>query len=465
LAKAFDKDALEQACKDIIETILFCLPNAFKGTVYRIGIPPAMNAKRVTTGIIDDSRETISWGLPAVSDYNPPGKPWIDYRDEPNRPLEAMSWCVEHQKSWTSEDPETDERNIRSHEDQALDYHHMEPVLTRKEDLDLGIGRNIEYARNYDGELLWKDSEYEVVAVIKIHFRPGTIKIASPETRIIKRLSRSLGTEILHYQLTQRSLEAIRKLADDRLHSCNILADSLRNAITKSGLIFSLIKLELGALRDQWEQAVLNQPDHIGMKSEAIRSLNEALADMNGAENRTGEGLISAQSRFLKLSLPPEQGENWVRMQIEQRWEELLQEGALDENKTLEIQQGIDQLKKSLYLGKDPEILASYDAMPDSLKKEWVDLIYSNTDRIDFHFLDQVIQILQDKSLHLPFKEKSKKSLIRLKALAEIMGQLEENTNVVLRQVLNGNDEGDVSRVLDRQPISPLPRRMKANLR
>jgi len=246
LAIKIDNGLLEQACKEIIETILFCLPNAYKGTVYRIGKPPKMIAKRITSGMIDEERKIISWGLPERSEYNPPGKNFVDYRDQPGRPSEAMAWCVEKQKSWTSEDPKDDSRSVRLQVEGVLeDFHHMEPVLVRKDDLNVGNGSGPEYPRNSKGEIIWKDCDYVVVGVIKIHFRPNTIKKGSPETRVIKRLSRSLGTELLSYQLRQHSLDAMSQLAKDKLQSYNILADSLRNAITKSGLIFSLIKLEL----------------------------------------------------------------------------------------------------------------------------------------------------------------------------------------------------------------------------
>ncbi|GAG96692.1 unnamed protein product, partial [marine sediment metagenome] len=105
MAIEIDKEALEQACKEMIETILFCLPTAYKGTVYQIGGPPEMIARRITLGVIDGDGKTITWGLPDRSEYNPPGKPWIEYRDEPGRPLEAMGWCVERQKSWTMKNP------------------------------------------------------------------------------------------------------------------------------------------------------------------------------------------------------------------------------------------------------------------------------------------------------------------------------------------------------------------------
>ena len=55
-----DKAGLLQACKEIIETILFCLPDAYKGTVYRIGNPPELVAKQVTSGVIDEERTAIS---------------------------------------------------------------------------------------------------------------------------------------------------------------------------------------------------------------------------------------------------------------------------------------------------------------------------------------------------------------------------------------------------------------------
>lgn len=434
------KAVVERACENIIETILFCLPNAYKGTVYEIGPPPDMIAKRITSGVIDEERRTISWGLPEWSDYNPPGKPWIEYRDEAGRPLEAMGWCVENQKSWTAEDPRNDTRSVRLQVEGVWeDSHHMEPVLIPKEDLYSGNGPLLQYPRNCKREIIWQNKKYVVVAVIKIHFRPHTIKTNSSETRVIKRLSLSLGTELLSYQLRQQSLEAMRELAQDKLNSCNVLAHSLRNAIAKSGFIFSLIKLELGFLRDQWERLVLEHSDQQGMKQKAVHALNEALKNMGKGSDDQGKDLLGIQNRFLDFSPPAEQGEKWVCAHIEERWNELLAEKPLDEEHEKEVRRGIDELKRSLYLGRDPDILAAYDKMPEGLKKEWTDLIYRDTGQLDAQFLDRSIQILQDPSLNLPYREKSRKSLIYLKTLAEIMGELEQSTNSVLQQVLNGS--------------------------
>lgn len=442
MAIRIQHEALESACKEIIETILICLPNAFKGTVYRIGDPPELIAKRITSGIIDEERRSISWGLPENSDYNPPGKPFNEYRDMPGRPLEAMGWCVERQESWTAEDPKNDARSVRLQvEGVWTDFYHMEPVLIRKKDLYFGNESRIVYPKSYQGEILWENSDYVVAAVIKIHFRPYTISIGSPETRIIKRLSRALGTELLSYQLREQSLEAMQRLAEDRLNSCNILADSLRNLITKYGLIFSLIKLELGFLREQWEAMVLDKSDKKDMRRDAVQGLNEAARHIPGSHDTIQNDLTAMHNRFLHIHLPPEQGEKWLRMQIEDRWNLLIRQGLVEEEDVTSIREGINNLKKSLYLGKSPEVLAAYNSIPEHIKTEWVNLLYANPDAMDLNLVDRVVNVLESNYLNLPFKDKSIKSLIRLKAVAEVIGQMEEKTNVVLREVLNGHHE------------------------
>ncbi len=442
MALRIRKDFLEDACKDIIETILFCLPNAYKGTVYTIGSPPEMTATRITSGVIDEHRRTISWGLPEKSDYNPPGKPWLEYRDEPGRPLEAMAWCVERQKSWTAQNPIRDPRSGSGQIYKGkVDSHHMEPVLIRKKDLFLGEDPPFEYPRNYVGETIWKETEYVVVAVIKIHFEHESIKVDSPETRVIKRLSRALGTELLSYQLREQSLEAMRELAQDKVNSCNILSDSLRNTISKSGLIFSLIKQELGFLRDQWEHMLRGTCKRGDAKREAIENLEYILTQTGHGNEELAREIREAQKKFLTLSLPPERGENWIRMQIVQRWNLFLEKYDIGDNWKHQVIETLNDLKKSLYLGRDSEMVALYKKIPEDLKKEWLELIYETPDRFDQSFLDRVIEILGNSALNLPYQEKSRKSLIHLKALASIMGELEEHTNVALRQVLNGNNK------------------------
>jgi hypothetical protein len=143
-------------------------------------------------------------------------------------------------------------------------------------------------------------------------------------------------------------------------------------------------------------------------------------------------------------------------MQIEERWNELLAKRPLDEEWATEVRRSLGQLKRSLYLGKDSDILAAYDGVFESLKKEWTDLIYADTDRLDFQYLDRLVRILENPSLNLPYQKKSRKSLIKLKVLAEILGQLEHDTNAVLQQVINGADEGTISNAVKNTGIHSL---------
>jgi len=445
LAIRIDSEILESACKDIIETILFALPDSMKGTVYRIGSPPASVVRRVTSGVISGDRLEISWGLPEVSDYNPPGKPWLSYRDEPGRPLEAMAWCVEKQRSWTAGDPQNDMRSVRLQvEGRESDFHHMEPVLIRKMDLYGTETPDIEYPKTFYNEVIWQDSPYVVVAVIKIHFKPYTIKMAGPQTKVIKKLSRALGTELLSYQLKQESMEAMQRLSCDRLASCNILADALRNAVAKTGLIFSLIKLELGFLRGQWEQALLKGTGKEGMRREAIDTLNEVIMQMEEDTDKR-EKLIAMHNRLLEISLPTEKGEQWVDRHILKGWDEVLSRHSDDIHSKEKVLEGVERLKQSLRAGADPATIAAYTEIPDQLKMQWVELITRQPDSLDMELLDRFIDVLADRNLALPCQVKARKSLKHLKALAESMCQLESNTNTVLREVLNGNGKGAVS--------------------
>lgn len=457
-----EESVLEKACMEMIETIFVCLPNAFKGTIYRIGKMPDLVVERITSGRIDEYRENIEWGLPAKSGYNPPGKPWLEYRDEPGRPLEAMGWCVEWQKSWTAEDPANDSRSVRLQMESELeDFQHMEPVLVRKSDLNLNMYSSFEYPKNFFGNTIWSDSDYVVVAVIKIHFRPYTIKMNSHETRVIKKLSRSLGTELLSHQLRQDSMKAMQDLSRDRLNACNILADSLRNAIAKSGLIFSLVKQEMGSLRKRWEELLLSDLDEENPRISGMQKLNSVLPSMKSDHGEIADQLQNAHDKLMELSLTPSQGENWVEMQIEEKWEELLKDDDLDGDLRNNVKKGIDELKHSFTFGRDPEITDKYDKIQEDIKTEWVSLIYEDIENINEPKLDRVIELLSNPDLNIPGRDKSRKALTQLKALADTMGQLEQNTNFLLQHVLNGNGKKDINEKIDdflkKMDGSPLP--------
>jgi len=139
-------------------------------------------------------------------------------------------------------------------------------------------------------------------------------------------------------------------------------------------------------------------------------------------------------------------------MQIVGRWKDFFGKCPQDDHKREVVWKTIDELKKSLHFGHNSESIAHYDKIPEDLKTEWIRLLYGTDDHFDASALDRLITILNNSALEIPSREKSRKTLIQLKALAETMNQLEQNTNFILRDVLNGGDDKEISEILNNSP-------------
>ena len=103
-------------------------------------------------------------------------------------------------------------------------------------------------------------------------------------------------------------------------------------------------------------------------KVKAIKELN-LMAEAAASKGSFKQDLIEAHNRLLDLSFLPEKAENWINMQVETRWKNLLEKFPQAEERIGAIWQAIGKLKQSLYIGKDPEIIRLYDKMPEDLKK------------------------------------------------------------------------------------------------
>jgi hypothetical protein len=72
----------------------------------------------------------------------------------------------------------------------------------------------------------------------------------------------------------------------------------------------------------------------------------------------------------------------------------------------------------------------------------WGELIYRNTDRFEPGTLEALIRLLGNPAIRIPSREKSMETLLQLKVLAKNIDQIERNMNSLLRQVVNGSDNG-----------------------
>ena len=427
---------LERACKKMIEVILCCLPPATRGTIYTVGRMPQLRTVRVASGDRKEQIDEISWDVKTRSDYDPPGKVWEDYRDRPGGILEAMAWCVERQKSWTSDDPENNVRSVRKQLEGKAgeDYHHMEPVLVQKADLwDKTIPPHAQPLAD-SGKPIWQDSQYATVAVIKIHFLPGTVKRGDRSTRIIKELSRSLGTEMLSLHAREVALEKEKKLAHERQETCNAIAHEFRNLVPRIGFAYRAINNEIAYLRESWENLVHEHlPEHASKRA-ILQELNGVLETLKdryacaGALNDVSR-LLKYQEQLMETCLLPKQNEMWLRQKIRPGWLSIFSRIDLPPTERSRIEDLLDALRQSFYVGTDQRLNDKVAAVPVDLRAKWVELAYQEINGNNNKMITQYIELLDDIDLDLPRKNHTLKNFIYLKSLVELVPEIEKKLN------------------------------------
>ena len=447
-------DLLIASCRTVIKTILLCLDNATKATIYRIGLMPELTAVRVLSGVRtvasnekgfnEKGFDEIEWVLPAVSDYNPPGKKWEQYRDQPDRPLEAMGWCVEKLASWTAEDPMQDPRSVRK---QLLglpeDEFHMEPVLVRKKSLYGNSNENIQYPVDWQGNHIWGDTENVVAAVVKIHFMPGTLRCGDRSTRIVGELAQSLGSELLTLWFREKLYRASKDFARQRLQSCEILAHELRNTLVKLGFVFSAINAQVAILRENWENLLKEHVPGLEWKGPLLEVLSGALNEKCHGLNGNGElvevcqRLLMEQQELAKLSLSPYQEQEWVRNKIYPKWEKLLAGSSLWNQS--EINPLLDRLSMSLRTGMNYDLVEELDVLPSKLLGRWSKLAYVQITSGNLFHLDEVIQLVEQPMLPVQHKDQMMRVLKSLRALVHTIPEVEEKAARILQSLRYGS--------------------------
>ena len=443
---SINSDLLENTCKNAIETILLCLKHATIGTIYRVGPMPKLRTVRVTSGIRTGQNATTSWGLPQISGYNPPGRNWEEYRDGPGHVLEAMAWCVEQQKSWTADEPSEDARSVRKQvQGEVEDYNHMEPVLLKKANLYGYEFNGLEYPLDWQGNHIWQDTEYVVVAVIKIHFLPKTIRRGDDSAKIIKRLSRSLGTELLSLHLRETYVEARERLSRERLAACNDMAHELRNTLAKMGFIFSTINTVVSFLRAQWEnelQKVLPSFDGkvtiLGHLS-TLLLLGQPHLESQDKLMQLNKELLAEQNELANLFLLPQQEAEWLTSKIRPKWNRLLTSSRVWEEQRDEIEHLLDRLQQAIWIVVDQKVAQKLVHLPEYLRMMWPKLAYTHFSAENSIVLEELLTLLEHPVLSIRQKHQMKKALSSLRVLLRTISGIEEQANRVINSLKNGD--------------------------
>jgi hypothetical protein len=439
-------DILEKTCKDMIETILFCLPDATKGTIYRVGPMPRLQVTRITSGVrkggLDDD---IQWGLAEISGYNEHGRDWEQYKDRDYSILEAMAWCVEKQKSWTADDPCNDLRSVRRQlSGEIEDFHHMEPVLVKKTYLYNDRNPILNYPLDQYGKPIWRDAEYVVAAIIKIHFKPYTIRRGDRSTKIIKKLSQRLGTELLSLHIRETMAEAQKELTRQRLQSCNVLAHELRNTLIKLGFIFSAINAEISFIREQWEIQIDRAVPEFESKKQVLGHLESYVLDRLQALNGTGDlpqvcrQLLLEQQELAASPMMPHLGERWLNSRILPKWNRLLMESKAWEEDKVQIGELLKRLQTVIWQGLDEQVIGRVPQLPVDLKDMWSRIAYTDFTADKVLVLEDIKRFLEHPALDIPHKTQTRKIITSLKALVEMIPEVEERANRIIYSLKNG---------------------------
>ncbi len=440
-------DLLVATCRTMIRTLLSCLDNATKGTIYKIGLMPELTAVRVLSGTRKPGSEELEWGLPAQSEYNAPGKQWEMYRDQPGRPLEAMGWCVEKQLSWTADNPPEDVRSVRKQiSGVPEDEFHMEPVLVRKKSL-YGPYQKVQYPLDWQGNPIWTDSEYVVSAVVKIHFQPGSLRVGDHATVAVHNLARSLGSELLSLWFREKFFLASKEFARQRLQSCEILAHELRNTLIKLGFVFSAINAQVGILRERWEKVLQERRPELEWKGPLLERLSESLStevpklQFSPELFDIGQKLLVDQREMGALSLSPFQEREWMKNKIRPEWETLLK--ATNFWDEAEIKTLLGRLEKAFATGMSFDPSNEIEGLPVDLASRWSKLAYVQITSGNLFQLDEVIRLVEEPALPVFHKEQMLRVLKSLRAIVHTIQEVEEKANSILQSLRFGSRTDD----------------------
>jgi len=116
-----------------------------------------------------------------------------------------------------------------------------------------------------------------------------------------------------------------------------------------------------------------------------------------------------------------------------------------------EIGQLLDRLGDSLWLGMNPQILRQAEQIPRDLRDRWPALVYSYYTAEKLPPLGEVLQWLEHPDLPVPHKLQIRKVLNCLKAMVEVVPEMEERTNRILLSLKSGGlQEAPTPEALDR---------------
>ena len=238
------------------------------------------------------------------------------------------------------------------------------------------------------------------------------------------------------------ALEKEKKLAEQRQDTCNILAHEFRNLVPRIGFAYRAINNEISYLRESWENLIHQHLPEQPNKPAILQQLDEILKTVEAKHRRSDlfhdiSRLSRYQKQLMDSCLLPHQNEMWFRQEIRPLWLSILSRIELTSSQKSQIEGLLTELRESFHVGLERRLRDKVEDVPEEIKKRWVNLAYRELDRKTYGMIEQYIELLENIDLDLPRKRNSLKNFIYLKALVELVPEIEEKLNHRLELLKN----------------------------
>jgi hypothetical protein len=406
---------------------------------------------RIASGDRNGQSDEIRWNITHSLDHHKAGQLWEDDRLSSEETWQALAWCMETQKSWISDERERDSRRARKHLKERVteDYHHMEPVLVHKADLGDTHHAASMYGRSGQGNPI-NQNEYATVALIQIHFKQGNKREGDRSSRVIKLLSQSLSGELLSLHDREKVFEKEMRLEKERKEICDILAHDFRNIMAGLGFAYRAVNNEISYLRESWERLVHQLLPELPSKHKILEELNRLLQRIAAADDSLRDcyeitKLNQYQNQMLECCLLPEQNDFYLQQKIRPLWNAVLSGVKAEPETVSQIEVLLQKLKESFYLILEEEVIDKINHLSENIKKKWIKLAYSQMNNMEAISFEQYIELLNNENVGIPRQSYSKRNLIYLKQLINLIPQVEIKLNNSLAILKTNNSLSELT--------------------
>jgi hypothetical protein len=132
------------------------------------------------------------------------------------------------------------------------------------------------------------------------------------------------------------------------------------------------------------------------------------------------------QKLLLEYYFLPKQNKIWLRHKIRPLWASFASEFDLSLPMKNQVEDLLERLEESFSVFLEKKATEKIDLVPESVKKDWLRLAYTEMDWNDQKIFEEYIDLLDSLSVMLEHRRHSSRNLVYLKNLVELMPEIEQ---------------------------------------